>query len=142
MLALMGKRNRVQHRPMPHLRAWRDSIGLSRQAVADRMLQLRPGDAPVDQATISKWESGETAVRVQDLQLLAEVYGVTADRLFFPPGDVRTPELIQRAFSVIVSADPELIEGWLRTGEGLRSRRQDNEDRNDARRTDSSPAKD
>jgi transcriptional regulator with XRE-family HTH domain len=86
------------------------------------MAALTPGEIPIDQATLAKWEDGETAVRVEDLYLLAQIYGVTADRLFFPPGDVRTPEQIRRAFEIITSADPELVEGWLRTGEGLRTR--------------------
>jgi transcriptional regulator with XRE-family HTH domain len=112
---------------MPHLRAWRDSLKLSRQVVVDRMAIIGPGDSPIDQATLAKWEDGETAVRVEDLYLLAQVYGVTPDRLFFPPGDRRTPEHIQRAFKVITSADPDLVDGWLRTGEGLRFRDPDEE---------------
>lgn len=118
----MGKRSRVRREPMPHLRAWRESLGLSRQAVANKIGTLRPGDAPLDQATLAKWEDGETALRVEDLRLLAEIYGVTPDRLFYPPGDERTPDLFQRAFRVITEADPQAVERWLETGEMLRPR--------------------
>lgn len=76
--------------------------------------------APIDQATLAKWESGETAVRVQDLEMLAEVYGVTTDRLFYQPGDERTPELMRRAFDVLKLANPADVEDWLRLGERLK----------------------
>lgn len=122
MLALMGKRGRVRHQAMPHLRAWRDSLGLSRQVVVDRMSEIDPDAGPVDQATLAKWEAGETAVRVEDLELLARIYGVTADRLFFAPGDKETPGRIRKAFDIITTADPDLLADWLRTGEGLRKR--------------------
>lgn len=105
---------------MPHLRAWRESLQLSRQTVVDKMANITPGASPVDQATLEKWETGKSAVRVEDIQLLAQVYGVTADRLFFPPGDKHTPAQIHRAFEIITSADPDLIDGWLSLGEGLR----------------------
>lgn len=82
------------------------------------MAVLSGGD-PMDQAALGKWESGETAVRVEDLELLAQVYGTTPDRLFFPPGDDRTPELLKRAHGVIVSRDPEAVARWLAMGEML-----------------------
>lgn len=118
----MGKRGRVRREPMTYLRAWRDSLGLSRQAVVNRIGTIRPDDPPLDQATLAKWEDGETAVRVEDLRLLAEVYGVTPDRLFFEPGDKLTPALFQRAFKVITDASPEAVETWIRTGEQLRQK--------------------
>lgn len=116
----MGKRSRVRYEPPVHLRAWREVLGLSRQAVVNKIATVRPDDPPLDQATLAKWENGETAVRVQDLLLLAEVYGVTADRLFYPPDDTATPERMRRAWSVIVGADADAVENWLRTGEDLR----------------------
>ena len=48
-----------------------------------------PELAPTDQATIAKWESGETSLRVSDLQLLAELYGTTPDTLLPKPSEVR-----------------------------------------------------
>lgn len=80
---------------------------------------LRPDAPPTDQATIAKWESGETAVRLTDLKLLAEVYGTTADRLLFDPGDSLTPELMRRAHAVLVTKDPNAIAAWLSAGEFL-----------------------
>lgn len=121
----MGKRGRVRHEPLPYLRAWRSSLGLSRQAVANKIGTIRPDESPIDQATLAKWEDGETAVRVEDLRLLAEVYGTTPDRLFFPPGDQATPDRLQRAYKVIMDATPEAVEHWLQTGEGLRQKRAD-----------------
>lgn len=111
-------RRRRTGSPMPYLRAWRESVGLSRQKVVDRMAVLC--ERPVmDQAALAKWETGETAVRVEDLELLAKVYGVSTDRLFFAPGDHRTPELLRRAHEIIVRSDPEAIERWLGMGDIL-----------------------
>lgn len=107
---------------MTYLRAWRETLGLSRQNVVDRMGELTPGASPVDQATLEKWEAGKSAVRVEDIKLLAEVYGVTVDRLFFSPLDKRTPAQIHRAVEIITASDPDLIDDWLNLGKGLRSR--------------------
>ena len=59
-------------------------------------------------------------MKVEDLELLAKVYGVTADRLFFAPGDTRTPELLRQAHEIIVSRDPEAVARWLASGMDLR----------------------
>lgn len=118
----MKKRGRVRREPMPYLRAWRESLGLSRQAVVNKIGTINPDRDPPDQATLAKWEDGETAVRVEDLRLLAEVYGVTPDRLFFEPGDEATPDRYRRAFKVITEAAPEAVDQWLGMGELLRKR--------------------
>ena len=76
----------------------------------------------MDQAALAKWENGETAVRVEDLMLLAKVYGTTADRLFFAPADAQTPELLRRAHEVIVARDPKAVETWLDMGRMLPAR--------------------
>jgi transcriptional regulator with XRE-family HTH domain len=78
-----------------------------------------PALAPTDQATIAKWESGETSVRVTDLQILAQVYGTTADRLLFDPGDNVTPELMKRAHTILVTKDRTALAAWLASGEFL-----------------------
>lgn len=70
----------------------------------------------MDQATVAKWESGENRVTVEDLELLAQIYGVTADRLFFAPGDDRTPVLLAEAHKIITGADPEAVKAWLASG--------------------------
>lgn len=121
----MSKRKRIIHHRMPHLRSWRESLGLSRQAVANKIGTIRSDLITLDQATIAKWESGETAVKVEDLELLAQVYGVSADRLFFPPGDKETPELIQKALKILTSKNPEAVKQWLALGENLSSRDDD-----------------
>ena len=105
---------------MEHLRAWRESLALSRQAVVNRIGTNHPDLDVIDQATVAKWESGETAVRVEDLRLLAEVYGTTPDRLFFEPGDERTPEALQRAYQIILTKDGNALEMWLKLGESLK----------------------
>ncbi|WP_424140273.1 helix-turn-helix domain-containing protein [Roseomonas chloroacetimidivorans] len=117
----MPKRRRSHAPRMQHLRAWRESLGLSRQEVVNKIGTLAPDDSPLDQAALAKWESGETAVRVEDIALLAQVYGVTPDRLFFPPGDDRTPELLRKAHEIITSGDPEAVKRWLAMGEIIAS---------------------
>lgn len=115
----MGKRARKIFEPQPTLRAWRERMGLSRQAVA-AMIDLRwPELAPTDQATIAKWESGETSVRLTDLKLLAEMYSTTPDRLLFAPGDTVTPELMKRAHKLLTTKDPHALEAWLSSGDYL-----------------------
>ena len=81
--------------------------------------QRWPDLAGLDQATIAKWESGETALRVTDLKLLAEVYGTTPDRLLFEPGDELTPELMHRAHRLLVTKDRRALDIWLSSGEFL-----------------------
>lgn len=115
----MGKRSRIVHEPQPTLRAWRERLRFTRQQVATMIDTLRPELAPTDQATIAKWESGETSVRLIDLKLLAEVYGTTADRLLFDPGDNVTPEPMQRAHAVLVTKDRAALSAWLAAGEFL-----------------------
>lgn len=103
---------------MQFLRAWRESLGLSREEVVNKIGTSASG-APTSQATLAKWESGETGVRVQDLEVLAQIYGITPDRLFFAPGDERTPTLMRRAFDILKNADPEKLERWLSLGEDI-----------------------
>lgn len=116
----MARVKRTKNIPMPYLRAWRESLHLSRSDVANK-IGTRADGKTMDQATLAKWESGETGVRVQDLELLAKVYGVTPDRLFFEPGDADTPERMKRAFDILKAANPEQIERWLALGEDLAS---------------------
>ncbi len=111
----MGKEKRVTGTPMQHLRAWRESLKLSRQYVADQIGSLT-GITP-DQATVAKWESG--SVRVEDLELLARVYGTRADRLFFPPGDEWTPEALRRAHEVLTRLPRDKAARWLEMGADL-----------------------
>jgi len=70
----------------------------------------------MDQATLAKWESGESRVTTEDLELLAQVYGVRTDRLFFQPGDKETPKLLEAAHEIIVGRDPEAVRAWLNSG--------------------------
>lgn len=119
---MMGKRKRVRHEPMKYLRAWRESLGLSRQAVADRLGSLRASSGPVDQGTIAKWESGETAIRVEDLLLLAKIYGANPEWLFFKPGDGVSLARLQTFFDVVKHKDPTAVEAWLTMGAMLAER--------------------
>ena len=115
----MGKQSRVKYEPMPTIRAWREALGLSRPQVANIIRTKRPEEREFNQATLAKWESGETALRVTDLKLLAEIYGTTPDRLLFEPGDNVTPELLKRAHEIVTTKEPGAVQAWLQSGEFL-----------------------
>ncbi len=116
----MGRRRRVDYSPPAFLKAWRNSFGLSLTEVAKLIALLQPEiSPPLDQSAIGRWESGETAVTLQALELLAKVYNTTPDRLFFSPNDKRTPELMRRAFTILSDADADKVDWWITTGERL-----------------------
>jgi transcriptional regulator with XRE-family HTH domain len=115
----MRQARRSEKKPMPHLRRWREALRLSRPEVVNRLSMLPEVSQPIDQATLAKWETGESAVRVEDIELLAKIYGVTADRLFFPPADTLTPQLLGEAHRIITGKDPEAVKAWLASGKFL-----------------------
>jgi len=79
-------------------------------------------DEPIDQATLAKWESGESAVKAEHIEILAQIYGVTPDRLYFEPGDKKTPEMLALAHSIIIGKDPDAVARWLASGADLTQR--------------------
>jgi transcriptional regulator with XRE-family HTH domain len=101
---------------MQFLRAWRESLGLTRQNVVSMISASLTRSEAMDQASLAKWESGETAVRVEDIEMLAKVYHITVDRMFFSPCDKTTPGLLQKAHEIIVDRDPEAVAAWLAAG--------------------------
>ena len=115
----MRQPRRTQKKPMTYLRMWREALHLSRATVVNRLSTLPEVDRPIDQATLAKWETGESAVRVEDLELLAKIYGVSADRLFFPPTDKVTAQLLGDAHGIITGKDPEAVKAWLAAGKFL-----------------------
>ena len=119
----MPKQRRNPGYRMEFLRSWRESLNLTRQNVVSLISARALRCEPMDQASLAKWESGETAVRVEDLEMLAIIYNITADRLFFPPGDKMTPELLSRAHEIIVTRDPEAVAAWLASGGFLPSKK-------------------
>lgn len=122
----MGKRSRLPELrdPEPTLLAWRNAADMSRQDVVNKVAQLHPEIDPLDQATVAKWETGESAIRVVDLRLLAEVYGTSADRLLFNPTDNVTREIVEQAHEILSSKDPDAIRAWLASGMFLPASRQ------------------
>lgn len=58
---------------MPRLREYRERAGLRQVDVAKKM--------DVDQAAVSKWESGENRISRKYHKKLAKLYGVTVDEL-------------------------------------------------------------
>ena len=116
----MAKKARRQPMKPAHLRQWREAAGLSRAEVISRLTELFPEQAPSDQATLAKWESGEAWITMQDLEMLAVVYGVPPDALFRAPGDKETPGLLRQAYDVIMNKDREAVRRWIGGGQVLR----------------------
>lgn len=91
-----------------HLRAWRNSLGMTQEHVAARIGSRNN--------TLSGWETGERKVDLDDLKKLAEVYGThPAALLFAPPGGAQFDNM-RRAERVLASLDPEGTELWLQSG--------------------------
>lgn len=118
----MGKNSRVRHERMEHLIQWRVVLGLSRQQVVNKIATLLPEGIAPDQGTLAKWEKGENAVKVEDLALLAKVYGVPTEYLFFSPGDRNGPEMMRRAYEVLTTKTPDAVTKWLDLGTTLPDR--------------------
>ena len=104
---------------MKNLRPWRESLGLSRPVVVAKLSELSNYTYAIDQATLAKWESGETRVTAEDLEMLAKIYGVSTDRLFFAPGDTQTPELLRLAHEIITTRDADAVRRWLASGQDM-----------------------
>lgn len=116
----MAKKARRQPMKPAFLRQWREAAGLSRAQVISRLAELFPKQAPSDQATLAKWESGEAWITMQDLEMLAVVYGVPADALFRAPGDKETPGLLRQAYDIVMSKDRAAVRVWVSGGQVLR----------------------
>ena len=61
------------------LREYRERVGLRQIDVAKKL--------NVDQAAVSKWESGENRISRKYHKKLAKLYGVTVDELLSDSGD-------------------------------------------------------
>ncbi|MCA3366353.1 MAG: helix-turn-helix transcriptional regulator [Roseomonas sp.] len=84
----MRRSHRDTQRLILQLRAWRDSLGFSRSQVVQMLAKLEGADGNIDQATLAKWESGETRITVEDFHLLAICYGINSAQLLSPPPNV------------------------------------------------------
>jgi len=94
-----------------HLRAWRQYRGLTQAAVASRLA--------VKSSTISRWERGVLAPRMDDLERLAEAYRASVPALMAPPQQpdfLATLEHVQR---IIGHLDADSLTHWLAVGEAM-----------------------
>lgn len=66
---------------MPRLREYRERAGLRQVDVAKKM--------DVDQAAVSKWESGENRISRKYHKKLAKLYSVTVDELLSEDSDTK-----------------------------------------------------
>lgn len=93
-----------------YLRAWRLSKKLSLERVGAAI--------GVRHTTVGRWEKGQLPVTSADLEQLARVYGVPADRLLFDPAD-QSAAALATAREVISRMEPEDVTEWLRLGDRL-----------------------
>ncbi len=99
-----------------YLRKWRDKMGYTRQWVVDELCKNN-GWAPIDQASLAKWENGDTPIRLPELIALAEVYEVPVAVLLAPPPQAARIEAMRRAFVVVRRAPSEFVHSWLASAE-------------------------
>lgn len=110
-MAKPAKKPTIEHATAAHLRAWRLFRGLT-QATAAARLRVKP-------ATLSRWERGVLAPRMDDIEVLAETYATTATALLSPPQQpdfLRTHDRIGR---VVGRLDADSLEHWLAVGEAM-----------------------
>jgi transcriptional regulator with XRE-family HTH domain len=121
--ALTGK-TRIQRkggairadRAPPPIRAWRESLNMTRPEVVSAIASRYREYALMDQATLAKWESGRNALKVEHLRLLAEIYGVPAENLLHHPDDKHIPALLKEAMDVISTRNAAEVRAWLQEG--------------------------
>lgn len=91
-----------------YLKEWRDAHGLTLVQLGSRLGKHF--------TTIQKWESGGNAVDTNDMQRLADVYGVHPAALFFHPNEKSAAERLQKAHQILSDMTEEQAEHWLKTG--------------------------
>lgn len=124
MVKVMTGKTRIQRkagatrpdRAPPPIRAWRESLNLTRPEVVSAIASRYRDYALMDQATLAKWESGRNALKVEHLRLLAEIYGVPAENLLHHPDDKHIPGLLKEAMDVIRTRNTTEVRAWLREG--------------------------
>lgn len=99
--------------PQPTLKAWRVYLGLTLEQVGNKI-----GKTP---QAIHKWEAGKVPVTLDNLQLLAQAYGIEAPRLLFMPDEAALEGAFRRAHFVLSHLDASRAVRWLEMGEDLAS---------------------
>ncbi len=94
-----------------HLSAWRMKKGLSQEQIANML--------DVNKSTVSRWENGKRALDLNDLNRLAEIYGVDPLALLMSPDDFELARRLTEAKLILESARPEAAERWLATGRDI-----------------------
>jgi transcriptional regulator with XRE-family HTH domain len=97
-----------------YLREWRDARGLSLDTAASHI--------GVHLSTLQKWEKGLRAPGPQDLERVAQVYGIHPAALFFHPDDKDKAARLTRAHALLDAMAPEMAEQWLRLAETMAPR--------------------
>lgn len=97
-----------------NLKAWRRATGLSQQKVADML--------GVTGATVSRWETGEGGITLQQFKALADLYNASPFELLVPPESREKATSIQEAFLIVSKMDPTDAAKWLAIGKTLADR--------------------
>lgn len=94
-----------------HLRAWRHSLGLTLEQVANAI------GSKVN--TISGWETGKRAVDLDDLKRLADRYGVHPAVLLYAPAGSPQLERVNAASELAAKMAPAAADVWIAMGKQL-----------------------
>ena len=94
-----------------HLRAWRQYRGLTQAAVAARL--------GMESSTISRWERGVLAPRMDDLERLAEAYRASVTALMAPPEQPDFLASLEHVQRIIGRMDADSLTHWLAVGEAM-----------------------
>ena len=94
-----------------HLRAWRKHRGLTLTQVAASMGRSH--------TTVSRWESGEMPLKLNDLSRLALIYCATVPQLSASPSQAELVAKLDEIQKIVERLDAETLEHWLGTGRRL-----------------------
>lgn len=100
--------------PGPHrfLRQHRKVRRLTLEQVAN--------DIGIAVSTLSGWELGERQVKLDELQKLADHYGVSPAALLMAPEDSPKAERMRKAAAIAEALPDDAADDWLRTGERIK----------------------
>lgn len=96
---------------------WRNYLKLTVDEVAAKI--------PVTKGALSRWEQGTSQLKETSMAAAAKALGLSVAQLLKgpPQPDAADPSMVERAVSVVETADPDDVATWVAMGERLRKRK-------------------
>lgn len=96
---------------------WRNYLKLTVDEVAARI--------PVTKGALSRWEQGGRQLKETSIAAVAKALGLSVAQLLKGPPDPggADPLMVERAVSIVETADPDDVATWVAMGERLRKRK-------------------